>query len=39
MPVKIGESNIFTVRVRDRANYGGIWKSVKLVAAKGNGKP
>ena len=39
MPVKIGESNIFTVRVRDRANYGDIWKSVKLVAAKGNGKP
>ena len=37
--VKIGASNILTVRVRDRANYGGIWKSVKLVAAKGNGKP
>ena len=32
--VKIGETNVLTVRVRDRGNYGGIWKSVKLVAAK-----
>ncbi len=32
--VKIGASNILTVRVRDRSNYGGIWKSVKLAAAK-----
>ena len=32
--VKIGQTNVLTVRVRDRGNYGGIWKSVKLVAAK-----
>ena len=31
---KIGESNTLAVRVRDRANYGGIWKSVKLVGKK-----
>ena len=32
--VKLGESNTLAVRVRDRASYGGIWKSVKLVAKK-----
>ena len=32
--VKIGESNTLAVRVRDRSNYGGIWKSVKLVGEK-----
>ena len=32
--VNIGASNILTVRVRDRANYGGIWKSVKLAAKR-----
>jgi len=32
--MKIGETNVLTVRVRDRANYGGIWKSVKLVGEK-----
>ena len=32
--VKIGATNVLAVRVRDRGNYGGIWKSVKLVAKK-----
>ena len=32
--VKIGESNTLAVRVRDRSNYGGIWKLVKLVGKK-----
>ena len=32
--VKIGESNTLAVRVRDRSNYGGIWKLVKLVGEK-----
>ena len=32
--VKLGESNTLAVRVRDRAKYGGIWKSVKLVGEK-----
>ena len=32
--VKIGESNTLVVRVRDRSNYGGIWKPVKLVGEK-----
>jgi hypothetical protein len=33
--VKIGETNTLAVRVRDRTNYGGIWKSVKLIGEKG----
>ena len=32
--VKIGETNVLAVRVRDRSSYGGIWKSVKLVGEK-----
>ena len=36
--VKIGETNVLAVRVRDRSNYGGIWKSVKLVRARRNGE-
>jgi len=32
--VKIGETNVLAVRVRDRSNYGGIWKSVKLAGEK-----
>jgi len=32
--VKIGETNVLAVRVRDRLNYGGIWKSVKLAGEK-----
>ena len=32
--VRIGEKNTLAVRVRDRAWYGGIWKSVKLVGEK-----
>jgi parallel beta-helix repeat protein len=32
--VKVDATNIVTVRVRDRGNFGGIWKSVKLVRKK-----
>ena len=32
--VRIGDKNVLAVRVRDRARYGGIWKSVKLVGEK-----
>ena len=32
--VKAGEESLIAVRVLDRVNYGGIWKSVKLVAEK-----
>jgi hypothetical protein len=32
--VRIGDKNHLAVRVRDRSNYGGIWKSVKLVGEK-----
>ena len=37
--VKIGNSNVLAVRVRDRWNYGGIWKSVKLAAEKSPSHP
>ena len=30
--VKPGEESLIAVRVLDRVNYGGIWKSVKLLA-------
>ncbi len=34
--VTVGGTNILAVRVRDRSNFGGIWKSVKLVGVKPN---
>ena len=32
--IRFGEENLIAVKVLDRTNYGGIWRSAKLLAPK-----